>query len=81
MKAILMNAQNSKFVLKLSQRLDLRSSIKHIALQNLYIYYTWKDSKQQNKKSKLKIITSMWNDDFQLPVSSYSVSDIKDYKE
>ena len=76
-----MNAQNSKFVLKLSQRLDLRSSIKHIALQNLYIYYTWKDSKQQNKKSKLKIITSMWNDDFQLPDSSYSVSDIKDYKE
>ena len=81
MEAILMNAQNSKFVLKLSQRLDLRSSIKHIALQNLYIYYTWKDSKQQNKKSKLKIITSMWNDDFQLPDSSYSVSDIKDYKE
>ena len=40
MEAILMNAQNSKFVLKLSQRLDLRSSIKHIALQNLYIYYT-----------------------------------------
>ena len=76
-----MHAQNSKFVLKLSQRLDLRSSIKHIALQNLYIYYTWKDSKQQNKKSKLKIITSMWNDDFQLPDSSYSVSDIKDYKE
>ena len=76
-----MNAQNSKFVLKLSQRLDLRSSIKHIALQNLSIYYTWKDSKQQNKKSKLKIITSMWNDDFQLPDSSYSVSDIKDYKE
>ena len=81
MEAILMNAQNSKFVLKLSQRLDLRSSIKHIALQNLSIYYTWKDSKQQNKKSKLKIITSMWNDDFQLPDSSYSVSDIKDYKE
>ena len=81
MEAILMNAQNSKFVLKLSQRLDLRSSIKHIALQNLYIYYTWKDSKQQNKNSKLKIITSMWNDDFQLPDSSYSVSDIKDYKE
>ena len=81
MEAILMNAQNSKFVLKLSQRLDLRRAIKHIALQNLYIYYTWKDSKQQNKKSKLKIITSMWNDDFQLPDSSYSVSDIKDYKE
>ena len=39
-----MNMENSKtnephkFVLKLSQRLDLRSSKKHAALQNLSIY-------------------------------------------
>ena len=29
-------------VLNLSQRLDLNSSNKYVALQNLTIYYTWK---------------------------------------
>ena len=48
MEAIFMNTENSKtnepdkFVFKLSQRLDLRSSNKHVALQKLSIYYTWK---------------------------------------
>ena len=43
MKIIFINTENSKanephkFVLSLSQRLDLRSSDKHIALQNLSI--------------------------------------------
>ena len=52
---IFMNAKNSKtsephkFVLKLSQRLDLRSSMKHVALQNLYIYYTWKTTVQKEQ--------------------------------
>ena len=42
-----MNSENSKtnepqkFVLNLSQRLGLRSSNKHVALQNVSIYYTW----------------------------------------
>ena len=41
METVFMNVQNSKtnephkFVLNLSQRLDLRSSNKHVALQNL----------------------------------------------
>ena len=48
METIIMNMENSKtnepqkLVLNLSQRLDLRSSNKHVALQNLSIYYTWK---------------------------------------
>ena len=33
--------ERHKFVLNLSQRLDL-SLDKHVALQNLPIYYTWK---------------------------------------
>ena len=47
METIFMNTENCKtnephkFVLNL-QRLDLRSSDKHVALQNLSIYYTWK---------------------------------------
>ena len=32
--------ESHKFVLNLSERLDLRNSNKHVALQNLY--YTWK---------------------------------------
>ena len=48
METILMNWENSrtnklhKFVLNLSQRLDLRISSKHVVLQNLSICYTWK---------------------------------------
>ena len=38
------------FVVKLSQRLDLISSNKHVALQNLSIYSTWKKITQEYKK-------------------------------
>ena len=47
-----MNTKNSKtnephkFILSLSQRLDLRSSNKHVALQQLSIYYTWEKYKK-----------------------------------
>ena len=33
------------------------------------------------KNNKLKIIASTWNDKFELPHGSYSVSDIQDYIE
>ena len=48
LETIFMDLENSKTnephkcVLNLSQRLDLKSSNKHIALENLSIYYTWK---------------------------------------
>ena len=48
-----MNTENSKanephkFVLNLSQKLGLRSSDKHVALQNLSIYCTWKNIRKQ----------------------------------
>ena len=35
--------------------------------------------RQQYKNNKLKIIASTWNDEFELPDSSDSVSDIQDY--
>ena len=80
-----MNAVNSKtnvpqkFVLNQSQRLDLISLDKHVALQNLSIYYTWKSIRKQYKNNKLKIIAPTWNYEFELPDGSYSVSDIHDY--
>ena len=49
METIFMNTENSKTnephkcVLSLSQSLDLRSSDKHVAVQNLSIYYTYKN--------------------------------------
>ena len=60
METIFMNTENSKtnephkFVLNLSQRLDLRVSNKHVALQNLSIYYMWKNIRKQYKSNKLK---------------------------
>ena len=85
MEAIFMNTEKSKmnephkFVLSLSQRLDLRSSNKHVALQNLSIYYTWKNMRKQYKNNKQKIIAPTWNDEFELPDRPCSVSDIQDY--
>ena len=78
-----MNTENSKtnephkFVINLSQRLDLRSLDKHVPLQNLSIYYTCKNIRKQYKNNKLKIIAPIWNDEFELLDGSYSVSDIK----
>ena len=50
-----MNTENSKinephkFVLNLSQRLDLRRFNKNVVLQNVSIYYTWKNIRKQYK--------------------------------
>ena len=77
MAMIFMNTENSKTnephkcALNLSQRLDLRSSNKHVALQNLFICYTSKNIRQQCKNDKLKIIAPTWNDQFELPDGSY----------
>ena len=70
-----------KFVLDLSQKLDLRNSNKQVAHQNLCIYYRWKNITKQYKNNKLIIIAPTLNDEFELPDGSYSVSDIPDYIE
>ena len=49
-----------KFVLNLSQRLNLRSLDKHFTFQNLSIYYVWKNIRKQFKKNKLKMIDCMF---------------------
>ena len=82
-----MNTENSQknephqFVLNWSQRLDLKISNKHVVLQNLSIYYTWKNIRKQYKNSKLKRRAPTLNNEFELPYGSYSVSDIQDYIE
>ena len=63
----------------MSQILDIRSSNKHVALQNLSTYYTWKNIRKHYKSNKLKIVAPTWNDEFDIPDGSYSVSDIQYY--
>ena len=48
-------------------------------LSNLSIYYTWKNIKSLYNNNKFKISAPTWNDEFELPDGSYSVSDIQDY--
>ena len=82
-----MNSENSKtskphvLILKLNNKLDLRIGEKIIALSNLSIYYTWKNTKMSYNNKKFKISAPTWNDKFEVPNGSYSVSDIQDYFE
>ena len=49
-----------------------------MALANLSIYYTWKNIKSEDNNDKCKISAPTWNDKFDLPDGSYSVSDTQD---
>ena len=87
MDTIFMNSQKSKtskphvLILKLTNKLDLRIGEKTIALSNLSIYYTWKNIKNSYNNNKFKISVPTWNNKFELPNGSYSVSDIQNYFE
>ena len=73
--------QSSRFVYQFTDKLNLKNPNKNIALANLSIYYTWKNIKYEYNNSKFKISPPTWNDEFNLPNESYSVSDIQDYFE
>ena len=83
MDTIIMNSKNSKtsdphsLLFHLSYKLDLRKD-KYIALSNLSIYYTCKSIKKSYKNNKFKISAPAWNEEFELPDRSYSISDIQD---
>ena len=82
-----MNTGNSKtsephrFKLDLTDKLNLKNPNKNMALANLSIYYTWKNIKSEYNNNKFKISAPTWNDTFDLPDGSYSISDIQDYFE
>ena len=61
----------------LSQIFDWRRFNKHIALHN-YKKTEDKHIRKQYKNNKVKIIAPTWNDEFELPDGSYSVSEIQD---
>ena len=87
MNTLFMNSENSKMSdphrlsLNLADKTDLRWKDKYIALLNLSIYYTWKNIKTSYQNNKFKIPAPTWNEEFELPDASYSVSDIQDYFE
>ena len=80
-----MNSENSKtsdpdrLILNLSNRINLKRSDKYVALSNVSIYYAWKNIKKLYKNNKFKISALTWNEEFELPDGSYSVSDIQYY--
>ena len=87
MDTLFMNSENSKtsdphrLLLNLTDKIDLRRKDKYIALSNLSIYYRWKNIKKLHKNNKFKISAPTWNEEFELPDGSYSISDIQDYFE
>ena len=87
METIFMNTENSKtneshrFRLDLTEKLNLKNPKKTMALANLSTYYTWKNIKSKYNNNKFKISAPTWNEMFDLPDGSYSVSDIQDYFE
>ena len=87
MDTIFMNSENREnsewyvLILKLTNKLDLRIGGKVMGLSNLSIYYTWKNIKNLYNNNKFKVSAQTWNDEFELPDGSYSVSDIQDYSE
>ena len=85
MNTLFMNSENSKMSdphrlsLNLTDKTDLIDT--YIALLNLSIYYTWKNIKTSYQNNKFKIPAPTWNEEFELPDGSYSISDIQDYFE
>ena len=87
METVFMNNENSKtnkphrFKLDLTDKLNLKNPNINMGLANLSIYYTWKNIKSEYKNNKFKISAPTWNDTFNLPDDSYSISDIQDHFE
>ena len=87
METIFMNTENCKtnephrFKLDLADKLNLKNPKKNMALANLSMYYTCKNIKSEYNNNKFQISAPTWNDTFDLPDGSYSVSDIQDYFE
>ena len=81
MEKIFTNTKNSKgnesnkFIYQFTDKLSLKTPLnKKMGLVNSSIYYTWKNIKSAYNNN-------IWNDEFDLPDSSYSISDIQGYFE
>ena len=71
----------TNFFYQFTEKLNLKNSHKNISLANWSIYYTWKNIKSAYNNKKIKISSPIWNDQFDLPNGSHSITDIQDYIE
>ena len=87
METIFMNTEKSKtnephrFKLYLTGKLNLKNPNKNMALANLSVYYTWKNTKTEYNNNEFKISAPTLNETFDLLDGSYSIADIQDYFE
>ena len=65
---------SNKFVYNFTDKLNLKNPNKNIALANLSIYYAWKNVKLDYNINKFKISAPTWNDTFDVPDGSYSIT-------
>ena len=83
-----MNTRNSKtnesnqFIYQITDKRNLKKpNNKNFGVVNLSIYHTLKNIKAVYNNNKFKISAPTWNDEFDLPDGSYSISDIQNYFE
>ena len=85
MDTIFMNSKNSgtsitiRLLLNLADKTNLKRNDKYLALSDLSICCSQKNIKKSYKSNELKISSRTWNEEFELPDGSYSVSHIQDY--
>ena len=70
---------SNKFIYQFTDKLDLKTF--NIGLVNLSIYYTWRNIKSECNNNEFKILVPTWNNEFDLPDASFSISEIQDYFE
>ena len=73
--------ESNKFMYQFTDKLNFKNPNKNIALANLSICYIWKNISSEYNNNKFNFFVPTWNDEFNLPDGSYSVSDIQDYFE
>ena len=59
---IVKTSDSHRLLLNLADKINLKESVKYVALSNLSIYYAWKSIKKSNKNNKFKISAPTWND-------------------
>ena len=87
MDTIFTNSENSTtsrlhlLILNFTDKIDLRRGEKSVALSNISIYYTWKNTKSSYNNNKSIISAPTWNDEFELPDGLYLISNTQGYFE
>ena len=71
-----MKNDSNRFIYQFNDKLNLKNPNKSMVLANLSIYYTWQNIKSEYNNNKFKISAPKWNDKFNLPDVTYSVSDM-----